>query len=201
MGKHNGSPRRVFLAVNLPDDLREGVQEVQERLRSQLPSINWVRPESIHLTLKFLGHVVPSLIEDIHLAVAPLAVLQPALSAPVQGIGVFPDVRFPRILWIGLHDAHEKLGGMAEALEQALEPLGFHRELKPFHPHLTLARIKRENKRVGAVLTERKLLQEEHSPGVLPIDRITLIESDLQRSGAVYTPLWTVPLNGESSTS
>lgn len=199
MAQHNGSPRRVFLAVSLPEELREGVRKIQEQLRPQLPAINWVRAESIHLTFKFLGHVVPSLIAEIHSAVAPLGVLQPVLTAPVQGIGVFPDVRYPRILWVGLQDTHENLGRMAEALEHALEPLGFPREPKPFHPHLTLARIKRENKRVGAVLAERGLLQEEHRPGVLPIDRITLFESELQRTGAVYTPLWSVPLNGESA--
>ena len=191
--------KRIFLAIHLPDDLRESIKEVQQELSPRLPAINWVRPESIHLTVKFLGYVVPSLIDEMHSVVAPVVSQQFPFTVVIQGLGVFPDARYPRILWVGLRGNEEVLQGFVHRLDRVLESLGFAMENKPYHPHLTLARIKRENKAVGLAMAQEDILQEECQLGSLSIHQLTLYQSELSPSGAVYSPLWTIPLNGDSA--
>ncbi len=192
------SAKRVFLAVPIPDPLRDSIKEVQRQLKPHLPPINWVRPESIHLTVKFLGYVIPALIEEIRSLISPLILRQPSFSVDVHGFGGFPDIRYPRILWTGITGKDETLKDFVERLDEALDYLGFPMEKKGYHPHLTLARIKRDHKSVGLALTQQGFLQKGDNLGCLPIHHITLFQSELSRSGAVYAPLWSVPLNGDS---
>ncbi len=113
----------------------------------------------------------------------------------VHGLGVFPQVKHPRILWIGLTGNTQALQELVLEIEAALESLGFPPEEKSYHPHLTLARIKRENATVGAALLESGVLENDQHLGTLTIDRFTLFQSDLDSSGATYTPLGTVLLS------
>jgi 2'-5' RNA ligase len=189
---------RVFLAVELPSDIREKLFSLQQQLKKALPSMNWVRPESIHLTLKFLGYVEPSRISQIVSALEPIGKKQNGFSMDVQGLGVFPQVKHPRILWIGVTEKTQALQELVLEIEAALEPLGFPAEEKSYHAHLTLARIKRENAIVGSALLESGVLGSDQQLGPLPIDRFTLFQSDLDSSGATYTPLGTVRLSGNT---
>ena len=187
---------RTFLAVKLSSEIRESIASLQQQLKSTLPPINWVRPESIHLTLKFLGYVEASRVAELVAALEPIGKKQPSFSIDVQGLGVFPQVKFPRILWIGVTGERQVLQDLVFEIEVALEPLGFPVEKKSYHPHLTLARIKRENAAVGAVLTKNNVLKCEPQLGTLIVDRFILFQSDLDSSGATYTPLVTVKLTG-----
>jgi 2'-5' RNA ligase len=180
--------------VELSLDLRQKVVELQQQLRDTLPKINWVRPESIHLTLKFLGNVDAGMVEQVLTAMGPIQKSQDSLRLEIQGLGIFPDIRRPRILWIGCTGDIPALLNLVSRIEEALEPLGFPPEEKPYHPHLTLARIKHDNSKVGGVLTHSGLLAQPRNLGALRIDRITLFRSDLSPKGAEYTSLWTVPL-------
>jgi 2'-5' RNA ligase len=186
---------RVFLAVELSSDVRKKLSELQQQLRKTLPPINWVRPESIHLTLKFLGFVDPSIISQLLSVLKPIGKKQHVFSIDVHGLGVFPQVKHPRIFWIGLTGNTQALQELVLEIEAALEPLGFPPEEKAYHPHLTLARIKRENATVGSALLENQVLEKDQHLGTLTIDRFTLIQSDLDSSGARYTSLWTVPFS------
>lgn len=186
---------RVFLAVELPSDLREKLFSLQQQLKKTLPSINWVRPESIHLTLKFLGYVEPSLVSQLLSVLEPIGKKQTTFSINVQGLGVFPQIKHPRIFWIGLTGDTEALHDLVLEIEAALEPLGFPPEEKPYHPHLTLARIKRENAKFGAALIQTRALESDQHLGTVLVDRFTLFQSDLDSSGARYTSLWTVPFS------
>jgi 2'-5' RNA ligase len=136
---------RVFLAVELSSGIRENLFSLQQELKKTLPPVNWVRPESIHLTVKFLGYVEPSRISQLLLALEPIGTTQPGFSIEVQGVGVFPQIKHPRILWVGVTGKTHALQELVLEIEAALEPLGFPPEEKPYHPHLTLARIKRDN--------------------------------------------------------
>ena len=183
---------RVFLAVELSSDVREKLFSLQQQLKTTLPPINWVRPESIHLTLKFLGYVEPSSVTQLFSAREPIGEKHAPFSVDVQGLGVFPQVKHPRIFWVGLIGNTQALHDLEFEIEAALEPLGFPPEEKTYHPHLTLARIKRENAKIGSALMESGVLESDQYLGTLTIDRFTIFQSDLDSSGATYTPLGTV---------
>ena len=183
---------RVFLAIELSSGVREKLFSIQQQLKTTLPPINWVRPESIHLTLKFLGYVEPSVVSQLLSALEPIGEKHEPFSVDVQGLGVFPQVKHPRIFWVGLTGNTQALQDLEFEIEAALEPLGFPPEEKTYHPHLTLARIKRENAKIGSALMESGVLESDQYLGTLTIDRFTLFQSDLDSSGATYTPLGTV---------
>jgi RNA 2',3'-cyclic 3'-phosphodiesterase len=195
----NQKSLRIFLAVELSLDLCQKVGELQHQLRARLPSVNWVRPESIHFTLKFLGNVDADMVEQVLIAIDPIGKSQHPFTLEIQGLGVFPQIRRPRILWIGCTGDIPALLNLVSGIEGALEPLGVPPEEKPYYPHLTLARIKHDNSQVGGVLTHSGLLEQHQNLGVLRVDRITLFRSDVGQFGAEYTALWTVLLNEPES--
>ncbi|GJL57328.1 MAG: RNA 2',3'-cyclic phosphodiesterase [Nitrospirales bacterium] len=190
---------RVFLAVELSLDLLRKVVELQCQLRDGLPKINWVPPESLHLTLKFLGYVDAPMVEQILTAIEPIRTSQQAFTLEVKGVGVFPHLRRPRILWVGCTGDIPALLTLVSRIEGALEPLGFPPEDKPFFPHLTLARINHNNTQVGGALTQSGFLEQSQALGILHIDRITLFRSEVSQSGAEYTALRTLPFNEPGS--
>lgn len=195
----NQKSLRVFLAVELSLDLRRKVGDLQHQLRVSLPNVNWVRPESIHLTLKFLGYVDVSMVEQVFTAIEPIGKSQPPFTLEIQGLGVFPHIRRPRILWIGCTGDIPALLNLVSRIEGALEPVGFPHEEKLYVPHLTLARIKHDNSQVGGVLALSGLLEQPQNLGILRVDRITLFRSDVSQFGAEYTALRTVSLNEPGS--
>jgi RNA 2',3'-cyclic 3'-phosphodiesterase len=186
---------RVFLGVELSQDIFQKVAQLQHQLQGILPRINWIHPESIHLTLKFLGYIGEEMVETLLITIEPLLKSQSSMSVQIQGVGVFPQIRRPRILWIGCTGDVSSLVNLVSQIESSLELLGWSPESKPFHPHLTLARIKHDNSKVGRALIHSGILEQPHNLGTLHIRRIALIRSDLGVSGAKYTPLWTVSLN------
>ena len=186
---------RVFLAVELSSDVREKLFNLQKQLKTTLPSINWIRPESIHLTLKFLGYVEPSLVSPLFSALEPIGEKHAPFSVDAQGLGVFPQVKYPRIFWIGLAGNTQALHDLVFEIEAELEALGFPPEEKSYHPHLTLARIKRENAKVGSMLRQTRALETDQHLVALNVNGFTLFQSDLDSSGAKYTSLWTVPFS------
>ena len=189
---------RVFVAVELSSEVREKISALQQQLNTTLPPMNWVRPESIHLTLKFLGSVEPSRISQLLSVLEPIGKRQNKFSVDVQDLGVFPHVKHPRIFWVGVTGKTHALQELVLKIEVVLEPLGFPLEGKTYHPHLTLARMTRENAIVGSALVKNRILDSDQQLGTLPIDRFILFESDLDSFGATYTPLGSVQLSGSS---
>ncbi|MEX0829007.1 MAG: RNA 2',3'-cyclic phosphodiesterase [Nitrospirales bacterium] len=189
---------RVFLAVELSSGIRENLFSFQQELKKTLPPVNWVRPESIHLTMKFLGFVEASRISQLLLALEPVGTTQYGFSIEIQGVGVFPHVKHPKILWVGITGQTQALHELVLEIEAALEPLGFPPEEKPYHPHLTLARIKRDNALVGSALLENGVLARKQHFSTFTVDRLTLFQSKLDSTGATYTPLGVVPLSQQS---
>ena len=113
---------RVFLAVELSTNIQEKLFALQQQLKGILPPINWVRPESIHLTLKFLGYVEPSLVSPLFSALEPLGEKYAPFSVDVQGLGVFPQVKHPRIVWVGLAGNTQALHDLVFEIDAELEP-------------------------------------------------------------------------------
>ena len=182
---------RLFVAVRIAPDVADRICHAQADLDPLLSGIRWIKRESLHLTLKFLGHVDDGRIDDIQTAVqaavAPLA----RFNVSCRGLGAFPDIRRPRVFWAGLEGG--ALSALAEATEAALEPLGFPREQRSFKPHLTIGRW-REGARGGDAL--RRVVEEWRGRdfGAFAVDDAVLFQSTLRRDGAVYTALKTFPL-------
>ncbi|MBC7222928.1 MAG: RNA 2',3'-cyclic phosphodiesterase [Anaerolineae bacterium] len=190
---------RAFVAIELSPGLVEALGALMARLRKELPAsaLRWVRPEGIHLTLQFLGNVpaeqVPAIVRALEGACAEV----PPLTMEVGGLGCFPDVRRPRVLWVGVEEPTGQLLRLQRHVAQALEPLGYEPDRRGFHPHLTLARAARsarpaDLRQVGAWVASA----EPTVLGSLQADHVSLMRSDLRPTGAVYTRLAAVALGG-----
>jgi 2'-5' RNA ligase len=183
---------RTFIAIELPDDLKQEIARVQELLRAAGASANWTRPEGIHLTLKFLGEVPDAKAQEILQALEVAARGTGRLALAVEGAGAFPNIKSPRVLWIGVTGDIEQLATLQAAVEDAMDRLGFEREARKFSPHLTLARIKfpkpRDNwPRVIEGIRDVNL-------GGFEAGHLSLMKSELRREGAVYTEVGRVEL-------
>lgn len=178
---------RTFIAIELPEKIIYTISKVQEEIKSYGLKIRWVRPENIHLTLKFLGDIKTADTEKVARAVSESATGYPALSLAVKGIGVFPGIKKPRVLWLGISKQLDLLTALQKTLDEKLEAMGFPKEKRPFRGHLTLGRIKSviDPKTLHDVLKE--FIQFESEPFFA--DRIILYKSDLKPNGAVYTKL------------
>jgi 2'-5' RNA ligase len=181
---------RVFIAVDLPDEIRKALGDVQRDLKSLTTTARWVAPESIHITLKFIGEVPEKRLDDIYDAVAGLT--WKPFTITVRGVGFFPGTRSPRVFWAGMEAP--TMQGLAERLDTRMERSGFEKEKRAFRPHITLARAK--NTRIDSALVTAAEQFQEHEFGSFTVDRMFLIKSTLKTSGAVYEKLREFLLSG-----
>jgi 2'-5' RNA ligase len=188
---------RTFIAIDLPAGIRTQIHDHQHSLARVLddPPIRWVKPDSIHLTLKFLGEISPQKAEligtEMPLKVGGFA----AANLLVGGLGCFPNFNRPRVLWIGLQDQSDVLRAIQDHLERWLQSMGFEAEKRNFSPHLTIGRIHRrvgnhQRKEIG----ERLKDCEVPELGSFMVNALYLYMSELKSSGAVYTRLATARL-------
>jgi RNA 2',3'-cyclic 3'-phosphodiesterase len=174
---------RVFIAIDLPNHVRTQLKELQRVLRPAASAAKWVAPESIHITLKFLGEVAEKRIDQIDASLAGLA--WKPFTIAIHGVGFFPGARSPRIFWVGM-DA-PTMEGLTEELDARMERLGFEREKRAFQPHITLARAK--TARLDTALVAASATFAERDFGSFTADRINLVQSTLKPSGAVYSTI------------
>lgn len=183
---------RTFIAANLDQGLRAVLAGVQDRLKAARADVGWVRPDNLHLTLKFLGQVEEARLGAIGEAVAAAVDGYGPIRLVFQGLGAFPRPREARVVWIGLSQGADTLAALRARIEAGLEPLGFSREARPFTAHLTLGRVR------GPVRREqlaRALAEAPAEPmGEMVLDRIELMKSNLSPAGARYTILQSFPL-------
>lgn len=183
---------RTFLAIELPKSIRNRLKEVQRELKESQADVRWVDPENIHLTLKFFGNIEEKEVESIVKSIERPVQRTPLFSLKIQGIGGFPDLKNPRVLWIGLEEKGNVLSSLQKKLEKALEKVGLKPEDRPFHPHLTLGRVK--SNRAKALLMEKIEKYKGEFFGEFLAEGVTLFKSDLTPKGPIYTPLAAVRL-------
>lgn len=187
---------RSFIAIELPQEIKVELARAQDMLRPQEhPGVKWVEPESIHLTLKFLGNIPSDRVPQIEGAVREAARGVPAFHLEIGGLGVFPNTQRPRVAWVALRGEVEKIAGLQEGIDSALLPLGFPRESRPFTPHLTLARVReraspQERRSFGELVMSTKF--EACLP--LEVSAISLMRSRLTPAGAIYSRIFTLRL-------
>lgn len=186
------STLRTFVAVELDEELRGNLAHLQRRLRDRVAprSVRWVRPEGIHLTLKFLGDTPLAQVDEVKAALAQAVREVQPFTFTVENLGCFPNSRRPRVVWVGLHEPSGALHRLREAVEAQVAPLGFPTERRSFHPHLTLGRVQRyastsEVREIGDVVSGSNIgIVDE-----MAVAAVSYIKSELKPSGAVYTTL------------
>jgi 2'-5' RNA ligase len=178
---------RLFIAVELGEEVRSRIAVELGSLQRIAPDAKWVRVESMHVTLAFLGHLPEEKVPAIRSAIEKAAATGHPLSLHARGLGSFGSSRRPRVLWVGLHGEMELLAQSQHRLEAELVPLGYQPERRAFNPHLTLARAR--NPSGDAKLLRCLEYGRDLDFGRAQVDRIVLFRSDLSPKGARYTAL------------
>ena len=185
---------RVFIAAELPVAVNSVLESVQQELKSLRLKARWVKPENIHLTLKFLGNINPVDVDIINGALVEAAGNYAPFALTLGGIGFFPGIKRPRVVWAGLGGDIRMLLNLQRDLEDRLDTAGFPKEKRAYKAHLTLGRIRDavQPKTVGQAVQKFSDLGGQK----FTVDRITLFRSDLKPTGAVYSRLKQVGLSG-----
>jgi 2'-5' RNA ligase len=190
---------RTFLAVDLPDEIKETLDKIQNRLKPLIggvtPNIKWTKPEGIHLTLVFLGYVSSDQIglisETVKKNVEGVAPFMLHLGSP----GAFPTITRPRVIYLGLEGQTDILASLQGKIATDLDEIGFKKEDRPFTSHLTLGRLKSASKLPGIEEAFQKIMKL--AKGSFMVDGLKLYRSDLRPDGAVYTVLEFFPFSGK----
>ncbi|MEW6673738.1 MAG: RNA 2',3'-cyclic phosphodiesterase [Thermodesulfobacteriota bacterium] len=178
---------RTFVAIELPQTVTAALGDVQDTLKSFKLNIRWVRPENIHLTLKFLGDIQSEAAEAVGRILSDSVRDQEPLSLSAKGSGVFPGIKNARVVWVGLSGQVPRLKALQGILEEHLAAIGFAKEKQAFKAHLTLGRAKGPVDPVKLNAALNTVADFETEP--FSADRIILFQSDLKPSGPVYTKL------------
>lgn len=186
---------RLFVAIELPQPVLDSLRRLQSELRARgLEQLRWVRPDGIHLTLKFLGETPAARVPAIAQALEQAADGVPSHELSLGVAGTFGSRHNPRVLWVDLAGDLEPLRRLQERTEKSLAQIGFPKEGRPFSAHLTLARVPPETARGLAARLAEAVQSVTAPPTRVPVREVSLMRSQLGPGGAVYTCLHSVPL-------
>ena len=198
---------RLFVALDLPAGAKAALAAAERQLQGLLPAgVRWVNPEGIHLTLKFLGATEAGRVDALLAALRAAAAAGDQLPFPLHldGLGVFPNRREPRVIWAGVGGDLDSLDKAQRRVEQAMARLGFPEESRAFRPHLTLGRVRdgvapADRRQIGDIMaSQAAALSPEYA---WQAGEIHLIRSNLTPQGAVYTPLGSASLGAAEQES
>jgi len=184
--------KRTFIAIDLTEAVRARLRELQRLLRPAEADVRWVKPESAHLTLKFLGEASAQQISAMSAALDEIAPAVAAFEVGFGGLGVFPNERRPRVLWVGITTGTEEVRVLAKAIDERAGAAGFARERRPFSAHLTLGRFR--SPAGWERLHELVAANEGFDAGRIEAHEVHLIHSVLSPEGPRYTALHTARL-------
>ena len=183
---------RAFIALDLPTEIQTRLGQVIKQLKAQMEDapVRWVAPQNIHLTLKFLGDVSINSLEILTELLKAEASSQQIMVVSVGGIGAYPKMKLPRVIWVGV-EVPAELIAFQRGIDTQVARMGYARDRRPFSPHLTLGRVarntsSREARKIGSVLNSQKI----GFLGVARMRSVHLFRSDLRPAGAVYTRLF-----------
>ena len=182
---------RAFIAIEIDIATVHRIAAAIDQLKPRINGIRWVAPTNFHLTLKFLGNIDESKIYPIGQALTDALRPFRRFTINAKGLGVFPNVKRPRVLWVGL--VGSQLIALAAAVESVLMPLGFAREEKKFSPHLTIGRW-RQAERADRALKQELESWTQYDFGATLVDEVILFESVLKPAGAIYNRLKVITL-------
>ena len=184
---------RTFFCYELSDESRERMQKVSEQI-DEVAYIKWVSPENLHITVKFLGEIEQGQIPEIRDAAQGAIEGSKRFKIDIDKFGCFPDPSFPKVLWLGSSNPPRRIFKINEGLEENLAQHGFEREKRDYIPHVTLGRTKEnDNKKIKKL--GKQLCQFRFSENLTEsIKKLTLMESELRRSGPIYNPVFRLAL-------
>ena len=178
---------RSFIAVEIPEEVRQKLREVLRELRGSGAEVKWVHPEGIHVTLKFLGETNRETLEALSAVLRPLAAGFAPFEVKAQGLGCFPSLRNPRVVWVGLAEERGALSELQRGIETAAAGFGFPPEERPFKPHLTLGRVRSSKGKIPLI----QVIERNAGLGLgsFRSEQVILFRSDLRPGGAVYSKI------------
>lgn len=191
---------RTFVAVELDDLLRRKIADVRTQLERDRAAryVKWVAVDSIHITLKFLGDVESGKLSELQRAIATACEGTPPFTLTLVGVGTFPNTRRPNIVWVGAEGQIEIATRLAERINDACAVHGYAREARPFTPHLTIGRVKRDaspnDRRFIGEMIDRAQVEKL---GELRVDHVSVMKSELRPTGSVYTRLMEIRLTDD----
>ena len=179
---------RTFVALDITTAVRSAAEKLIGMLQASAADVKWVEPNSLHLTLKFLGDVPVREIVGVCDAVSRATAKVKPFELEIRGAGAFPNAARPRTLWLGSGEGEEPMVELHGHVEQSLGKLGYRKEHRRFHPHLTLGRVRRGGPAVDELGT---LLQDraDFQAGRFTVSQLIIFSSELNRSGPVYEVL------------
>ena len=183
---------RAFIGISLSDDARAALARLQGGLGESDADVAWVAPALLHVTLKFLDEITDAQRQSVEALLTRLAGKEPAVLLGLAGLGAFPSVSAPRVVWVGLSEGCEVVARIAQAIERGGAAINVRREERPFAPHLTLGRMR--SSRNLAALTQRLGSVEWPPPPPWRVSSLTLYQSVLGTGGSVYSVLGGFPL-------
>lgn len=174
---------RAFIAIPLPSNVQALLGEVSQSWAETLPesSVRWVKPHLMHITLRFLGDTDIRVFPDLMAALDKATALGKGFKLKLGQPGCFPNEKRPRVIWVGLQGELGAAQSLKQEIDEALVPLGWELENRPFQPHLTVGRVKDSRKVQGYKW------RADIEPLMIPVQAVQLIESQLQRTGPVYS--------------
>lgn len=187
---------RAFAAIEIGDAARAACAELIQRLRPMPARVTWVRPENLHLTLRFLGDVREDQIANFAAQIRPKLALLAAFDATLRGVGVFPYPRRPSVIWVGFESANNAAAVVQPIVERAAGAIGLAPETRAFVPHVTLGRVRRESQDGGVFAALESA--NPFNTDAFTVDAVSLFSSELTPQGARYTRLHRLTLDGLS---
>ena len=178
---------RIFIAIEISDEIKDALGQIESHLKYSGADVKWVNPENIHLTLKFLGEIDEKRCEEVKAALDRVAGSISSFALTIKELGAFPKIEYPRVLWAGLDKGADESKALAEKIDEALYGIGFQKEARPFAAHLTIGRVRSSR-------SKDKLKEKFAScqvPAVSPckISSLILFQSTLTPKGSIYTKL------------
>jgi RNA 2',3'-cyclic 3'-phosphodiesterase len=179
---------RSFLAFELPPDIKRTVTLISEDARRSKLNVRWVKVDNIHLTVVFMGNVREDDVPSIKEAIKTVCIESGPFDISLKGVGVFPNARRPRIIWLGLDGEIERIASLRDGLQKQLRAFGIKEEERMFRPHLTLGRFRKPNRgdpRLDDIIARYK----DHAGPVCRLEELIMFKSELKPGGAEYSRL------------
>ena len=183
---------RAFLAITLPEDVRRSLTVLQEDLAGSRADVKWVEPPNLHVTLKFFGEIAEQERQAIEALLARVAQREPRFTLAVEGVGAFPTLTAPRVVWVGLGEGKDAAARIAQTIDREGDASPLQREERPFAAHITLGRVRSGRNRPA--LVQRLRAVSWQPPGPWQVTSLTLYQSILGSEGPRYSALADIPL-------
>ena len=183
---------RTFIAIDLSEEAQQELTQLQSELKTSQADVKWVDPKNIHLTLKFLGEISDQQVTQVKATLDKIAPQFKPYETTLSGIGAFPKLDHPRVVWVGIEDAKGETKEIASKIEAELEKIGFKKEDREFKAHLTIGRVRssKNKDKLKSIIQSISFAPQSKNP----INDITLYQSTLTPQGPIYTILYTAQL-------